>query len=79
MAALLWAGLGRFVGAAVDPRHIRAIVEAQLQLEAVIASDPAPIVKIGRATQGGDSLTLEITYWETGGSVARAVSVPLEA
>lgn len=73
------AGLGQFVGAAVDPRQVRAIVEAQLRMEASVALDPAPVVKVFKAMPAGDTLTLEITYWEADSGTAQSLSVPLKA
>lgn len=72
------AGLGRFVGAAVDPRHVRAIVEGQLRLESIVAVDPPPVVKVTRATPAGDAMALDITYWEADSGNARSLSLPLE-
>lgn len=69
------AGLPRFVGQPSAPLQIAGVIRSQLQLEAVVAAQPAPGVSV--IGQADGTVIASITYTDAASGGTQLLTVPL--
>jgi len=69
------AGLGRYVGQAIDVAGIKALIRSQMRLETAVAQDPEPVITV--AVDTGGSLSVQIRYADADTSETRTLNFQL--
>lgn len=69
------AGLGQYIGQPASSKTITAVIQAQLKLEAAVASSPVPQVSVVVNSDGVTVAT--IVYWNKATGSPRTVSFPV--
>ena len=72
------AGLAQFIGQAVDPLRIRAVIRSQMFKEPAVGRDPEPIIDVQLSPSGASgAVYVQIRYVDAPSGQTQVLSLPV--